>query len=81
MRTGGNPPRVLGITFTLQILAHILVSKGWKLKPGTINQLPTDIDEEVAKLNFPEIERCLVKLTNEQKKYLSGETLLLLDRK
>ncbi len=70
MRTGGNPPRVLGITFALQLMAHIKVNEGWKLKKGQIYHLPDEVDQEVAMLNFPEIPKKLTHLTEEQFRYM-----------
>jgi adenosylhomocysteinase len=79
MRVAGNPPRVLAITFALHVLAHIKVMKGWKLTPGHIYRLPTTCDDELARLNFPELCNKLTTLTSDQKKYLSGETLISMD--
>ncbi|MBN1162183.1 adenosylhomocysteinase [Patescibacteria group bacterium] len=75
MRIGGNPPRVLGITFALHILAHIKLSKGWKLEAGNIYSLPPEVDDEIALMNFPELKDKLTELSNNQKNYLSGDTL------
>lgn len=70
MRTGGNPSRVLGITFALHILSHIRIAEGWKPKPGIIHRLPPGIEEEVAILNFPELQDKLTNLTFEQQAYM-----------
>ena len=70
---------VLEITFALHVLAHIKVMEGWKLTPGKIYELPSSCDEEVARLNFPELGNNLTKLTRRQKSYLSGATLIEMD--
>ena len=70
MRTGGNPARVLGITFALHLMAHIKVMQGWEPEKGKIHRLPAEIEEQVAMQNFPEIKDKLTVLTPKQIQYM-----------
>jgi adenosylhomocysteinase len=72
LRSGqGHPPRVMSITFTNHILGIMEVLKHpKKYQRGQIYRLPRTVDEETARLNFPELEGCLTRLTKEQATYL-----------
>lgn len=72
LRSGeGHPPRVMSITFTNHILGIFEILKHpEKYKKGEIYRLPRNIDEEAARLNFPELNQKLTRLTKEQADYL-----------
>ncbi|MFA5936619.1 MAG: adenosylhomocysteinase [Candidatus Paceibacterota bacterium] len=72
LRSGqGHPPRVMSITFTNHVLGILEILKhSKKYKKGQIYRLPRTVDEEVAKLNFPELHGKLTYLTKEQADYL-----------
>ena len=72
LRSGqGHPPRVMSITFTNHILAIFEMLKNPKrYQKGGIYRLPRELDEEAARLNFPELQGKLAKLTKEQAEYL-----------
>lgn len=72
LRAGqGHPPRVMSITFTNHILGILEILKHpKKYRPGGIYRLSRVIDEEAARLNFPELQIKLTKLTKEQADYL-----------
>lgn len=73
LRTGGNPPRVLGITFALHLMAHLKVAEGWRPEKGMIHHLPPEVEQEVAILNFPIIREKLTSLTLEQRRCMGRE--------
>ena len=73
MRTGGNPPRVLGITFALHLMTHLKVAKEWRPEKGKIHHLPPEAEQEVAILNFPDIREKLTPLTSAQLRYMGRE--------
>ncbi|MFA5871081.1 MAG: adenosylhomocysteinase [Candidatus Paceibacterota bacterium] len=67
----GHPPRVMSITFTNHILAIVEFLKNQnKYKKGEIYRVSRTVDEEVARLNFPELRNKITKLTKEQAEYL-----------
>lgn len=67
----GHPPRVMSITFTNHVLALIdLLNNSVKYKKGEIYKLSRKLDEQAAKLNFPELKEKITKLTSEQAEYL-----------
>lgn len=73
MRTGGNPPRVLGITFALHLMTHLKVAAGWRPETGKIHHLPPEVEQQVAILNFPGIQEKLTSLTSAQLRYMGRE--------
>lgn len=72
LRSGqGHPPRVMSITFTNHILGILEILKyPKKYQKGWIYRLPRTVDEEAARLNFPELQGKLTRLTKEQADYL-----------
>lgn len=67
----GHPPRVMSMTFTNHFLAIMeLLNNPEKYKKGEIYRLPRMLDETAAKLNFPELQNKISRLTHEQADYL-----------
>ncbi|MBI2356779.1 adenosylhomocysteinase [Candidatus Dojkabacteria bacterium] len=68
----GHPPTVMGTTYTTHLLSilHVNSNKD-NYKEYGIYQIPREVDELVAKYSFPEIEKKLSRLTDEQAKYLN----------
>ncbi len=67
----GHPPKVMGITFTNHILALLdFIGNTDKYSKGAVYKLTRKIDEEVARICFPELSTKLNKLTAEQAEYL-----------
>lgn len=67
----GHPPKVMGVTFTNHIVALLnLVKHPEKYSKPNIYRLSRQLDEEVARLSFPELKDKISKLTSEQADYL-----------
>lgn len=70
----GHPPRVMSITYTNHVLAILeMLNNPDKYTKGNIYRMPRKLDEQAARLNFPEIGGKLTTLTEEQEKYLGIE--------
>lgn len=68
----GHPPDVMDMSFANQALAaEYLVKNKGKLKPG-IYTIPSELDEEIARLKLDSIGAEIDQLTKEQKKYLES---------
>merc|ERR1739844_528110 len=69
----GHPPFVMSCSFTNQVLAQLDILKHWKeTKPYNTNVhlLPTDLDEQVARLHLRALGADLTELTNELADYI-----------
>jgi len=67
----GHPPRVMSITYTNHVLAILeILNNPGKYQKGGISRMPRLLDEQAARLNFPDISEKLTILTDEQGKYL-----------
>lgn len=66
----GNPPAIMSLTFTLQILGQLeLMNRREDYVEHRIHQLPHRVELECARLNFPALKEKLYQLTPDQKVY------------
>ena len=68
----GHPSFVMSTSFCNQVLAQMALfnSKQGDFLPGTVNILPKDLDEEVARLHLDHLGVKLTKLSQKQADYL-----------
>jgi len=66
----GHPSFVMSNSFTNQVLAQIKLWKERASASPTVEVLPKELDEEVARLHLSKIGAALTKLTPEQASYL-----------
>lgn len=67
----GHPPRAMSVTFTNHILALIeFVQHGERYAKKEIYPLPDYLDAQTAWLNIPDLQDKLIRLSDEQMKYL-----------
>jgi adenosylhomocysteinase len=69
---GGNPPRAMSLTFTLQALAQLeLADNAERYAEARLYELPHEIELECARLNFPELASKAYVLTSRQQEYVA----------
>jgi adenosylhomocysteinase len=69
----GNMPRVMGITFTLTILAHLRAARSHERMAVGLHSLSRSLEVESAKRNFPHLVDILYPLQDYQIEYLVQE--------
>ncbi|MCK9368396.1 adenosylhomocysteinase [Candidatus Dojkabacteria bacterium] len=68
----GHPPRVMSITFSNHFVALLeLIKNRDKYKEHKVYRMTRDLEEETVTLNFPWINRKLIKLSKEQSDYIN----------
>ena len=68
---GGNPSAVMGLTFTLELLAHAQIARGEYDGAGnTIHRLSADTEKNAVELNFPHLVNMQAKLSHAQELYM-----------
>lgn len=71
---GGNPPRVMSLTFTLHALAHLdFLSDPVKYGKKGLHALPREFDVMNAELNAPQLNERLYQLSPAQKRHLKPD--------
>jgi len=71
----GHPAEIMDMSFAIQALSVAFVAENYeKLQPKMYN-VPREIDEYVARLKLDAMGLKIDELTDEQKRYLSGEIL------
>jgi adenosylhomocysteinase len=68
----GHPAEIMDMSFAVQAMSalYILENKG-KLKPGVFN-IPSEIDEKIARLKLESLGIQIDTLTEEQRRYLNS---------
>lgn len=67
----GNMPRVMGITFSLMVLALLEMVKNPENVNIGLNRLSREVELDSARRNFPHLEKLVTRLTLRQEKYLA----------
>jgi S-adenosylhomocysteine hydrolase len=68
---GGNSPFIMSLTFASHLMAQIMISKrDQNLLKNKLCDLPTSVNEEIARLIFPLISENIYQLNNSQAEYL-----------
>jgi len=72
----GHPSAVMDMSFANQVLCAVhlanLKSKGRPTLANTVHNVPTELDQEVARLKLAAMEIDIDTLTPEQQRYLSS---------
>lgn len=68
----GHPASVMDMSFANQALSSEYMAKSGKMLERRVYKVPTEIDQEVARLKLAAMKIAIDKLTPEQKKYLAS---------
>jgi adenosylhomocysteinase len=68
----GHPASVMDMSFANQALCVEYIATREQRLPVDVYDVPTDIDQEVARLKLASMGIAIDELTDEQKKYLSS---------
>lgn len=68
---GGNPSAVMGLTFTLELLAHVQIARGeYDNAENSIHRLSASTEISAVELNFPHLIKMQSKLSLSQEAYM-----------
>ncbi len=68
----GHPVEIMDISFSLQVLSLLFLSKNHENLEKKVHLLPPEIDEEVARLKLKTLNIEIDELTEEQRRYMEG---------
>lgn len=68
----GHPIEIMDISFSLQVLSLLFLSKNYENMEKKVHILPSKIDKEVASLKLKTMNIEIDTLTEEQRRYLEG---------
>ena len=68
----GHPIEIMDISFSLQVLSLLFLSKNHENLEKKVHLLPSEIDEEVARLKLKALDVEIDSLTESQRRYMEG---------
>ena len=68
----GHPIEIMDISFSLQVLSLLFLSKNHESLEKKVHLLPPEIDEEVARLKLKALDVEIDSLTEDQRRYMEG---------
>lgn len=68
----GHPIEIMDISFSLQVLSLLFLSKNHENLEKKVHLLPSEIDEEVARLKLKTLDVEIDSLTESQRRYMEG---------
>jgi len=68
---GGNMPKVMGMTFSLTLLAHLQAARSAERLPVALHRLDRSLELQSAQYNFSHLADKLLTLSDDQKRYLT----------
>ena len=68
----GHPIEIMDISFSLQVLSLLFLSKNHENLEKKVHLLPSEIDEEVARLKLKALDVEIDSLTEDQRRYMEG---------
>ena len=68
----GHPIEIMDISFSLQVLSLLFLSKNHENLEKKVHLLPPEIDEEVARLKLKALDVEIDSLTEDQRRYMEG---------
>jgi len=68
----GHPIEIMDISFSLQVLSLLFLSKNHENLEKKVHLLPPEIDEEVARLKLKTLDVEIDSLTESQRRYMEG---------
>ena len=68
----GHPIEIMDISFSLQVLSLLFLSKNHESLEKKVHLLPPEIDEEVARLKLKALDVEIDSLTESQRRYMEG---------
>ncbi len=68
----GHPIEIMDISFSLQVLSLLFLSKNHENLEKKVHLLPPEIDEEVARLKLKALDVEIDSLTESQRRYMEG---------
>jgi len=68
----GHPAEIMDLSFSIQLLSALHVAKNAKQLKPLVYDIPSDIDNEVARIKMEAMELCIDTLSAEQAEYLGS---------
>jgi adenosylhomocysteinase len=68
----GHPAEIMDLSFSIQLLSALYVAKNAKQLKPLVYDIPSDIDNEVARIKMEAMELCIDTLSAEQAEYLGS---------